>query len=65
MTAVLKPPKVVAEQRFVIHDVSWETYEQLLKNYESSSAPRFTYDQGDLEIMSPSIAIVIPCPEAE
>ncbi len=27
----------------------------MLKNYESFSAPRLTYDQGDLEIMSPSI----------
>jgi Uma2 family endonuclease len=55
MTAVLNPPKVGIEERFVLHEVSWETYEQLLKNYEGRSAPRFTYDQRDLEIMSPSI----------
>lgn len=58
MSAVLTPetPKrkeSVGEKRFVLHDVSWETYEQLLKNYENNSAPRFTYDRGVLEIMSP------------
>lgn len=55
MTTVLKPPQIVAEERFVLRNVTWETYEQLLKNYQSFSSPRFTYDQGDLEIMSPSI----------
>lgn len=54
MTTVLNPPQTDAEKRFVLHDVSWETYEQLLKNYEDQSVPRFTYDHGDLEIMSPS-----------
>jgi Uma2 family endonuclease len=34
--------------------VSWETYERLLDDHLDSSAPRFTYDQGVLEIMSPS-----------
>src|SRR5437867_2674226 len=55
MTTVLNPPQVAGEERFVLRNVTWETYEQLLKNYESFSAPRFTYDEGDLEIMSPSI----------
>lgn len=54
MTTVLNPPQTDAEKRFVLHDVSWETYEQLLKNYEDHSVPRFTYDHGELEIMSPS-----------
>ena len=55
MATVLNPPtKLAAEERFVLRNVSWETYEQILKNYESSSSPRFTYDQGNLEIMSPS-----------
>lgn len=59
MSAVLTPPEkpkrkdIIGEERFVLHDVSWETYEQLLKNYENSSAPRFTYSEGVLEIMSP------------
>src|SRR5688500_8049244 len=37
----------------ILSDVSWETYESLLADHENSSAPRFTYDQGTLEIMSP------------
>jgi hypothetical protein len=35
-----------AEQRVVLHNVGWETYEHLLADHESSSAPRFTYDRG-------------------
>ena len=50
MTTVINP----AEERIVLHDVTWETYKQLLVNYQDSSAPRFTYDRGVLEIMSPS-----------
>ena len=42
------------ERRVVLHNVRWETYERLLAEQESSSAPRFTYDRGELEIMSPS-----------
>lgn len=59
MSAVLTPPESpkrkesIGEKRFVLHNVSWETYEQLLKNYENSNAPRFTYSEGVLEIMSP------------
>ena len=55
MTTVLTPPQLDAEERFVLHNVSWETYEQLLKNYEDQSSPRFTYDHGELEIMGPSL----------
>ena len=40
-------------QRIVLHNVSWKTYECLLADFEDSSAPRFTFDQGTLEIMSP------------
>jgi Uma2 family endonuclease len=50
MTTVIRP----AEERIVLHDVSWRTYQQLLANYRDSSVPRFTYDRGVLEIMSPS-----------
>ena len=55
MTTVLNPPQVAAEERFVLYNVSWETYEQLLKNYEDQSGPRLTYDNGVLEFMSPSL----------
>ena len=42
-----------SEQRVVLTDIRWETYERLLKDLEQSSVPRLTFDQGVLEIMSP------------
>jgi Uma2 family endonuclease len=42
------------EQRVVLQNVSWETYEHLLSDHMDASAPRFTFDRGILEIMSPS-----------
>lgn len=41
------------EQRFLLHGVSWQTYNALLDDLESS-AVRLTYDRGMLELMSPS-----------
>jgi Uma2 family endonuclease len=41
------------ENRVVLRNVSWRTYECLLEDYENQSGPRFTYDRGILEIMSP------------
>jgi Uma2 family endonuclease len=41
-------------QRVVLRNVSWETYERLLAENLDHSSPRFTYDRGVLEIMSPS-----------
>ncbi len=49
MAAILAP----AEQRIILRNVSWETYEALLRDHEQSNSPRFTYDRGVLEIMSP------------
>ena len=46
--------KSPAEQRVVLHNIGWNTYERLLADHESNSAPRLTYDRGELEIMSPS-----------
>src|SRR5918995_2406382 len=46
--------KSPAEQRVVLHNISWNTYERLLADHENNSAPRLTYDRGELEIMSPS-----------
>jgi len=43
-----------AEQRIILQDVSWRTYEDLLTDCEDRSSPRLTYDRGVLEIMSPS-----------
>lgn len=42
------------EQKIILRNVSWETYERLLADHLDSSSPRFTYDRGTLEIMSPS-----------
>lgn len=50
MQTVQAPP----EQRIILSNISWETYERLLADHENSSAPRFTYDRGMLEIMSPN-----------
>lgn len=41
------------EQRTVMHQVSWATYQGLLHDHESRSSPRFAYDRGTLEIMTP------------
>ena len=46
--------KTPAEQRVVLHNIGWNTYERLLADHENNSAPRFTYDRGELEIMRPS-----------
>ncbi len=38
-----------------LHDVSWETYEQLIEELEAEHRhARLTYDEGELEIISPS-----------
>lgn len=50
MATVKSPP----EQRLILSNVSWETYESLLADHPDSSAPRFTFDRGVLEIVSPS-----------
>lgn len=44
----------IPEQRTVLENVSWETYEHILADHLNASAPRFTFDRGRLEIMSPS-----------
>ena len=40
------------DQRVVLHNVSWETYESLVAANDDRSAPRLAYDRGMLEIMS-------------
>lgn len=56
MEAVLTEPKIqiMIEEHIILRGVSWKTYEQLMKEHEDSSAPRFTFDQGCLEIYMPS-----------
>jgi Uma2 family endonuclease len=50
MTLTLKKPEV--EQRILLHNVSWETYEGMLRAIGDGHV-RLAYDQGRLEIMSP------------
>ncbi|MEH1891549.1 MAG: Uma2 family endonuclease [Nostoc sp.] len=42
-----------AEQRTVLHNVSWETFEALLRDTGEDRGSRFAYDCGVLEIMTP------------
>jgi Uma2 family endonuclease len=51
MTTTLHSP----EQRVVLDNITWEVYESLLLAHRDRSVPRFTYDRGRLEIVSPSI----------
>ncbi len=44
---------VAAEQRVLLRNIDWETYERLLDRRGESPTPRYTYDRGGLEIMSP------------
>ncbi|MEH2240775.1 Uma2 family endonuclease [Nostoc sp.] len=43
----------LAEQRTVLHNVSWETFEALLRDTGEDRGSRFAYDCGVLEIMTP------------
>ena len=52
--SVASPPRVVADDCVVLHNVSWETYERLLSDDEERRVPRMTYDQGVLELVTPS-----------
>ena len=37
-----------------LHDISWNDYERLLRMRGDHSAPRISYLEGEVEIMSPS-----------
>ncbi|MDY6896917.1 MAG: Uma2 family endonuclease [Cyanobacteriota bacterium] len=43
----------LAEQRTVLHNISWETFETLLKETGEDRGSRFAYDGSTLEIMTP------------
>jgi len=53
MTSVLDPRelKPVPTDRVLLQNVSWSTYESLLRDRLDGASPRFTYDRGDLSIM--------------
>ena len=38
--------KAHGDQRIVLHNVSWDTYERLLEERGESRVPRFAYDRG-------------------
>jgi Uma2 family endonuclease len=40
--------------RVLLRNVSWETYERLMDEREERRVPRFFYDRGVMEILSPS-----------
>ena len=42
------------EQRVLLANASWQTYERLVAEREERRSPRFFYDRGVLEIVSPS-----------
>ncbi|HTS27892.1 MAG TPA: Uma2 family endonuclease [Bryobacteraceae bacterium] len=50
MLATVAPP----EHRVMLHHISWETYERLLEESGEACGTRFTYDGGELEIMTVS-----------
>jgi Uma2 family endonuclease len=52
---VAPPPRIVADERVVLERVSWETYERLLADDEERRVPRISYDQGVLELVTPSM----------
>ena len=56
MESVLTEPKnqVVIEEHVILRGVSWKAYEQLIKDHEDQSTPRFIYNNGILEIYPPS-----------
>ena len=43
-----------AEGRVLLRNVSWETYGRLIEEREERPVPRFSYDRGVMEVMSPS-----------
>ena len=43
----------LAEQRVILSNVSWQTFEQLLKELGDNRTSRLAYDEGVLEIMTP------------
>ncbi|MGL5079875.1 MAG: Uma2 family endonuclease [Microcoleaceae cyanobacterium] len=53
MIQVTPPLQNSTNSRLVLHDISWEIYEQLLTIFAERSTPRFTYYKGTLELMTP------------
>ncbi len=54
MANPVDPHARVAEQRVILHGISWQTYEHLLADCRDTHSAHFAYDRGVLEIMAPS-----------
>ena len=54
MSTVLGTTKPKITKSEVIYGISWELYEELLRDYWGTQSPRFTYDSGILEIEMPN-----------
>jgi Uma2 family endonuclease len=50
MTASL----IQSPDRVLLREISWQTYQSLLRDFERQPAMRLTYDHGLLEIRMPS-----------
>lgn len=52
MTSVLDPPNVNQNltDGVLLNNISWATYESLLRDHPDAASPRFTYDRGKLLI---------------
>jgi Uma2 family endonuclease len=52
MATLLEPSRMeVLTDGVLLHNISWSTYEGLLRDHPDAASPRFTYDRGDLLIM--------------
>lgn len=47
--------RVIAEQRVVFRNISWQTFKAMLTEMGEERNSRLTYDQGTLEIMTPLV----------
>lgn len=52
---VAHPVTVALDDCVVLRNVSWDTYERLLADDEERRVPRITFDQGMLELVTPSM----------
>lgn len=55
--AIAKPPVIGADACVVLPHVAWDTYERLLADDKGRRIPRMTYDQGVLELVTPSMPL--------
>lgn len=54
-SSVASPPSTATDDCVVLRHVSWDTYERLLADDEERRIPRMSYDQGVLELVTPSM----------